>query len=128
MFKYATHIQEEEEEEAEDDVSSFRYSNKQPLHYLIDKTLGVEFTVNLNTGMCRIKAMPDYSPPLNPDQPFDAGLDFISKFIATGSLIPRNVKFTFNGEKKSNGIKSDRFIGNVSSSIYEYTFSSVYTF
>lgn len=104
--------------------------SNEPHRYVIDRTLGTEYYINLNSGQCRIRNMLKYSP--NPESAFDFALDFISQFIQNKSFLPApNSNFIFQGEQRANGVPSSKYIANVnrpdlsSSYVYEYRFSEV---
>lgn len=92
-----------------------------PYRYVIDKFYGAEYAINLITNECVIRPIAKYTP--NPDAPFDAALDFISKFLDSGSFFPNNTQFIYHGDRTSNGINGQKFNAKVDSNIHEYTFS-----
>lgn len=117
-YKYRNHVREDA-----------TLNSTEPHQYIVDRQLGVEYAINLNSRECTIRGTKRYSPNSDSDV-FTVALDFAAHFQEWYSFLPPQVHFTYNGERKMNGIMSERYIGlvkvtNVSNSIYEYSFSSV---
>lgn len=96
----------------------------EPYRYVLDKFYGVEYAINLITNECAIRRISKYSQ--NPDGPFDFALYSISKFVETGNFLQAsNAQFIYHGDRKANQINGQKFNANITSNIYEYTFSDV---
>lgn len=119
-YKYRNHVAEEATN-----------NSTEPHQYIVDRGLGVQYSINMNSGSCRVRGLERYQTPGGPDDPFNVALDYIAHFEEWSSILPPSGHFVYNGDRKFNGIESERFIdkvniSNETSNIYEYSFSKVY--
>ena len=75
-------------------------------------------------GNCTIRGVKSYIyDSVLPDK-YNTALDLITKIQSTMTFLRPNETYIYTGEKKANGIPSDKYISKINSDIYEYTFSS----
>jgi hypothetical protein len=97
-----------------------------PTVYITDNSIGVQYAIDKKMGNCTIRPVKSYTyDSVLPDK-FNTALDFITKVQSSQAFLQSNATYIYTGQRVVNGILSDRYIANIASNIYEYTFSDVF--
>jgi hypothetical protein len=99
-----------------------------PTIYITDNSIGVQYAVDKKIGNCTIRPVKSYVyDSVLPDK-YDSAIDFITKIQSSQAFLQANATYVYTGQRTINGILSDRYMANIASNIYEYTFSDVCAF
>lgn len=97
--------------------------SRNPLIFVTDNSIGVQYVIDKTIGNCTIRPVKDYAyDKVLPDK-YDTALDFITKLQASGAFLQSNASYIYTGKRRDNGISVDRYITKIASDVYEYTFS-----
>lgn len=106
-------------------VQESTFFSTNPIIYITDNSYGVQYAIDKNIGNCTIRPFKsvDYDNVL--PEKYDNALALIARIQATQKFLDPNQNYIYTGDRVANGIPSYRFMANISSDIYEYTFSDV---
>ena len=106
------------------------FFSKDPITYISDYTLGIQYGINQIIGNCSIRGL--LSDDFGEDSQFTAtynqsGLGFAIRIRSPDSFLDLDSIYIHTGKRTFNGIKSDVYISNRSdfklNTFYEYAFS-----
>jgi hypothetical protein len=98
-----------------------------PIVYITDMSIGVQYAIDKYVGNCTIRPFVDYIYDKFLPNIHNNVIDLINRLQKSQSFLNENVTYVYTGEKNANGIPVVKYMANINNNILEYTFTAVRT-
>lgn len=107
-------------------TDDFSFNASEPVRYVRDRSLKVEYGINQVHGNCVVRPYKSYTyDPNDVTKTFSAPLHFISQLEQNDGILNTLASYVFTGKRNANGIMGDRYVALISGDTHEFVFTQV---